>query len=118
LRALAPLLEECARRGLPGVGSPKGLLEAFDGHTLEQIIRGVEFVRGQLAASSPLRSPVGLLAHMARTGDLALVEDIPIPSACPATLRGLDPVQVPSQEPAGEWLARMGALMSSDEAGP
>lgn len=117
LQALAPLLEDCARRGLPGVGSPTGLLEAFDGYTLEQINRGVDFVRSQLATSSPLRSPVGLLAHMARTGDLALVEHIPATSP-----PGPDPCgealgRIPSQEPPGEWLARMGALMRTGEPG-
>lgn len=89
------------------MGSPSGLLEAFDGYTLEQIARGVEFVRSQLAVASPLRSPVGLLAHMARTGDLALVEHVPTP------VSSSDPVRdrTPSREPPGEWLARMGTLM-------
>lgn len=110
LQALAPLLEDCARRGLPGVGSPSGLLEAFDGYTLEQITCGVEFVRSQLASASPLRSPVGLLAHMARTGDLALVEHVP-------TMPRSDPYveRPPAEEPPGEWLARMGALMRTGE---
>jgi hypothetical protein len=112
LQALAPLIEDCARRGLPGVSSPSGLLEAFDGYTVEQITRGVEFVRAQLLASAPLRSPVGLLAHMARTGDLLLVEDVPVqPPVHPGA-----PLRTPADEPAEEWLGRMASLMRLADA--
>ena len=94
------------------MSSPSGLLEAFDGYTVEQIARGVEFVRAQLRAAAPLRSPVGLLAHMARTGDLLLVEDVPVrPPVHPDA-----PLRTPADEPAEEWLGRMASLMRLADA--
>lgn len=98
------------------MNSPAGLLDAFDGYSLAQIERGVEFVRSQLAAFSPLRSPVGFLAHMARSGDLALVEHVPLPPAVPAVDRREEPSdRVPSEESPADWLSRMGALMRSPD---
>jgi len=113
LEALSPLLEDCRRRGLPGVSSPSGLLDAFAGCTLEEIERGVAFVRSQLATHAALRSPVGLLAHLARNGDLALLGDLPAPThpdASPALRPGLEP-RPPADEPPTEWLSRMASLM-------
>ena len=118
LQVLAPLLEECARRGLPGVSSPSGLLEAFEGYDVEEIERGVTFLRAQLAAHAPLHSPVGLLAHMARTGDLALLGEVPLPATAP-TGPGPMPSEValraPSEESPSEWLTRMGDLMRASD---
>jgi hypothetical protein len=100
------------------VSSPSGLLEAFDGYTVEQIARGVEFVRAQLLASTPLRSPVGLLAHLARTGDLLLIEDVLVqPAANSEATHPGEPPRVPADEPAEQWLGRMALLMRrADEA--
>ena len=123
LRVLAPLLVECARRGLPGVSSPSGLLDAFAGYTLAELERGVEFVLARLSSSVPPHSPVGLLAHLARSGDLALLTELPrfCPTPSPVTTDapadGLA-ARLPADEPPGEWLARMASLMRDGDEDP
>jgi len=108
---LTPLLEECSRRGLPGVTGPTGLFAAFADCDAADIRRGVELVCRQLAVGVPLRSPVGVLAHLARRGDLRLLADLPGPGPTVAVHDPLDPFPPPAPESAQEWLARIAEFM-------
>jgi hypothetical protein len=68
--ALAPLLSECQIRSLPGVTNPAGLLKALEGTTMSEVRAGVGVVLERLRHNQPVRSPIGLLATMARRGHL------------------------------------------------
>lgn len=62
---LAPLLAECADRGLPGITNMPGLLTAVQGLDDDEVRLLASRVLEQLRLGAQLRSPVGLLASMA-----------------------------------------------------
>lgn len=61
---LAPLLDECALRGLPGITNMPGLLTALTGVPDQQVERAAGEVLRQLQAGALIHSPVGLLTSL------------------------------------------------------
>lgn len=66
---LQPLLAECERRGLPTVTDARGLAEALEPYTAEQIAGAARRLVADLVGGAPMRSPIAILVRKARDGD-------------------------------------------------
>lgn len=66
---LAPLLEECDRRSLPGVADAQRVIASLRLYTADQVRAAARQMAADLRSGAPMRSPIAILVRKAEDGD-------------------------------------------------
>ena len=66
---LAPLLEECALRQLPGVSDEQRVAQSLRPYSAQQITAAARQMAADLRSGAPMRSPIAILLRKAEAGD-------------------------------------------------
>ncbi len=94
---LAPLLEECDRRGLPGVSDARRVLESLACYDAEQVAGAARQMAADLRSGAPMRSPIAILVRKADDGDPYYFRSKPAPPPPPPP-----PLLLEEEEPVDE----------------
>lgn len=116
-RLLAPLLEECDRRSLPGVADAQRVIASLLPYSSEQVTAAARQMATDLRSGAPMRSPIAILVRKAEDGDPYYFRSVR-PAGPTAPLPEIVDHDEPVDEEAVAAVASLdaGALQAVDEA--